>query len=78
MYHEWFVPFLAKLLEANPAVLRLLQHDPFAGKAPRFVRARLFLYRFTTPAERRETGAWWHRTYVSDYLRPVSLRSSGT
>ncbi len=77
MYHEWFVPFVAKLLDADPAVLRLLRHDPFGGTAPRFVRARLFLYRFTTPRERRESGAWWHRTYVSDYLRPVSLRSGG-
>jgi hypothetical protein len=74
MYHDWFVPLLAKLLEADPAILRLLRRDPFGGKAPRFVRARLFLYRFTTPAERRETGAWWHRTYVSDYVRPLALR----
>ena len=74
MYHEWFVPFLAKLLEADPAVLRLLRHDPFGGARPRFVRARLFLYRFTTPAERRTSGAWWHRTYVGDYVRPIALR----
>jgi lipase maturation factor len=75
MYHSWFMPFLAKLLEADPDVLRLLRHDPFGGKRPRFVRARLFLYRFTTPAERRETRAWWHRTYAGDYVRPVALRS---
>ncbi|HEX9436330.1 MAG TPA: lipase maturation factor family protein [Candidatus Limnocylindria bacterium] len=73
-YHEWFVPLIAKLLEADPQVLALLRHDPFAGSRPRFVRARLFLYRFTTPAERRQTGAWWHRRYVSEYVRPVTLR----
>ena len=76
-YHDWFVPFMAKLLEADPAVVRLLRHDPFDGKKPHFVRARLFLYRFTTPAERRQTGAWWHRTYVGDYVRPVTLRGAG-
>jgi len=75
LYHEWFVPLLAKLLEADPQVLRLLRGDPFGGRPPRFVRARLFLYRFTTPRERRETGAWWHRTFVGEYVRPVSLRS---
>lgn len=75
MYHEWFVPLVAKLLEADPVLLRLLRHDPFEGTRPRFVRARLFLYRFTTPQERRATGAWWHRTYVSEYLRPVSRRA---
>ena len=73
MYHEWFVPLLAKLLEADREVLRLIRHDPFGGQRPRFVRARLFLYRFTTPAERRASGAWWHRTYAGDYVRPVSL-----
>ena len=77
MYHEWFVPLMVKLLEADPAVLALLRADPFAGRRPRFIRARLFLYRFTTPSERRESGAWWHRRYVSEYLRPVTLRPAG-
>ena len=77
MYHEWFVPFMAKLLEADRAVLALLQRDPFDGRRPRFVRARLYRYRFTTPEERRTTGAWWHRELVDEYLRPVSLRGVG-
>ena len=75
-YHEWFVPLAAKLLEADREVLRLLRHDPFDGARPAFVRARLFHYRFTTPAERRESGAWWVRTYVAEYLRPVTLRTA--
>ena len=74
MYHEWFGPFLAKLLLADRATLGLLHRDPFGGTAPRFVRARLFRYRFTTPDERRETRAWWHRELVGDYVRPISLR----
>ena len=74
LYHEWFGPFLAKLLFADEPTLRLMRLDPFAGERPRFVRARLFRYRFTTPAERRETGAWWHRELIGDYVRPVSLR----
>ena len=74
MYHEWFVPLMTKLLEADRPTLALLRRDPFAGEAPRFVRARLYRYRFTTPAERRESGAWWHRELLGDYLPPVSLR----
>jgi len=74
LYHEWFGPFLAKLLLADAPTLRLLRLDPFDGKRPQFVRARLFRYRFTTAAERRETGAWWHRELIGDYVRPVSLR----
>jgi hypothetical protein len=76
MYHEWFVPFLAKLLEADRPTLRLLRKDPFEGRPPRFVRALLYLYRFTTPREHRETGAWWHRELVGDYVPPVSLRGT--
>ncbi|HEV8229465.1 MAG TPA: lipase maturation factor family protein [Candidatus Limnocylindria bacterium] len=76
MYHEWFVPFLAKLLEADKPTLRLLRRDPFAGAAPRFVRASLYLYRFTSPRERRESRAWWSRSYVGEYVRPVSLRAA--
>ena len=75
MYHEWFVPLLRKLLEADRRVLRLLARDPFAGRQPRFVRALFYLYRFTTPKERRETGAWWSRELVGDYVPPIQLRS---
>ena len=78
MQHEWFVPFIAKLLEADPAVLGLLQHDPFGGRRPRFVRARLYRYRFTTATERRASGAWWYRDLIDEYLRPVSLRGAAS
>ncbi|HEY6959386.1 MAG TPA: lipase maturation factor family protein [Candidatus Limnocylindria bacterium] len=74
MYQTWFYPFLQKLLEADRATLALIRHDPFDGRRPRYVRARLYRYRFTTPAERRDTGAWWHRELLGDYVRPVSLR----
>ena len=74
MYHEWFVPLLTKLLEADRPVLGLLRRDPFRGERPRFVRAQLYRYRFTSPAEHRENGDWWHRELIGDYLPPVSLR----
>ena len=72
-YHDWFMPLLVKLLQGDRAVLRLLARDPFEGRPPKVVRAQLWLYRFTTPAERRASGAWWHRTYVRSYVPPVSL-----
>ena len=72
-YHDWFLPFLLRLLEADRATLRLLRHDPFAGAAPRYVRALLYRYRFTTPAERRADRAWWARDLVGEYVRPLSL-----
>ncbi|HYY55309.1 MAG TPA: lipase maturation factor family protein [Candidatus Dormibacteraeota bacterium] len=74
--YEWFVPFLMKLLLNDRATLRLLRVNPFAGAPPRFVRATLYLYRFTTPRERRETRAWWTRTRIGEYVPPVSLRAA--
>jgi hypothetical protein len=69
----WFVPFVGRLLENDRATLKLLRHNPFPIHPPRFVRARLYRYRFTTRAERRETGAWWARTLVGEYLPPLWL-----
>jgi hypothetical protein len=76
MYQEWFVPLMGKLLEADRATLRLLARDPFAGRRPRFVRALYYLYRFTTPREHRETGAWWSRKLVGEYVQPIALRAT--
>ncbi|MET9648196.1 lipase maturation factor family protein [Streptomyces syringium] len=71
----WFGPFVERLLEGDPATLRLLRHNPFPDAPPTHVRARVYLYRFTTRQERRATGAWWHRTLEHEFLPPVALRS---
>ena len=80
MARSWLPGLLDRLLEADAPTLRLLRHDPFDGERPAWVRARLFRYRFTTRAERRETGAWWHRELIGDYLparsRPTSRTSA--
>ncbi|UNO43160.1 lipase maturation factor family protein [Streptomyces sp. MST-110588] len=68
----WFGPFVERLLENDPATLRLLRHNPFPDVPPAQVRARVFLYRFTTWRELRETGAWWHRTEVREFLPPTA------
>jgi Lipase maturation factor len=72
-YHEWFMPLLGRILEGDRATLALLGRNPFPDAPPRVVRAQLWLYRFTTPEERKRTGAWWHRTFVRDYAPAVSL-----
>jgi len=73
-YHEWFMPLLGRLLEGDRPTLALLRINPFPDSPPRVVRARLWLYRFTTADERRRTGAWWERTFVREYAPAVSLR----
>ncbi|MFH8798623.1 lipase maturation factor family protein [Streptomyces sp. NPDC017936] len=70
----WFGALVERLLEEDRATLRLLRRSPFPpGRPPRYVRARLFRYRYTTWRELRETGACWERTYVREYLPPTRL-----
>ncbi|MFJ3904983.1 lipase maturation factor family protein [Streptomyces sp. NPDC090025] len=71
---DWFGPFVERLLAGDRDTLRLLRHNPFAAAPPTYIRCRLYRYRYTTWAELRATGAWWHRTPVREYLPPVRLR----
>lgn len=70
---DWFGPFTERLLAGDRDTLRLLGHNPFPDAPPVYVRALLYRYRFTTWRELRETGAWWHRTLVREYLPPTRL-----
>lgn len=67
----WFPAFLRRLLINDPAMIGLLRHNPFADEPPAVIRARRWRYRYTTPAERRASGAWWHRELVSGFVRPI-------
>jgi hypothetical protein len=71
---RWFEVFLQRLLEGDRRTLKLLRRNPFAGDPPRWVRARVYLYRFSTHKERRSTGNWWVRSEVGTLVPPVSLR----
>jgi hypothetical protein len=70
---SWFRPLLEKLLLGDAQTLRLLRVNPFPDAPPTVVRARLYRYQFTTRAERKATGAYWHRTLVGEFAPPVSL-----
>jgi Lipase maturation factor len=76
--YPWLRPFMLRLLQNDPATLRLLRHNPFPASPPRYVRAQLYRYRFTTAAELRRDHAWWHRTLEGSYLRPISLPKVAT
>jgi hypothetical protein len=56
-----FERLLERLREGSPEVLALLAKNPFQDEPPRYVRGVLYDYRFTTRAERSESGAWWQR-----------------
>jgi predicted DCC family thiol-disulfide oxidoreductase YuxK len=69
----WVLQFMARILEGSPQVLKLVHHNPFPNASPRYLRAMLYQYRFTTPAQRRSTGAWWRRELKGEYVPTVSL-----
>src|SRR5437879_7787250 len=71
---NWFENFVVRLLENDPAVTRLLARNPFPDKPPRYVRAILFKYQFTTSEERRATGAWWKRREIGEFFPEATLR----
>jgi hypothetical protein len=72
--NPWFVAFLRRLLEGSSDVTQLLAADPFAGEAPKFVRATVYRYRFATPSEKAQ-GLWWVREPERDYYPAVTLET---
>jgi hypothetical protein len=57
----WLETLAQRLRSGTPEVLALLGRNPFRGAPPKYVRAVLYDYRFSTSEERRRTGAWWVR-----------------
>ena len=64
----WLGPLMARLLDGDEAVMRLLGPNPL-GATPKCVRLVLYQYHFTTWAERTATGAWWKRERAGDLTR---------
>jgi hypothetical protein len=71
--NPWFVGLIVRLLQGSHDVNRLLAHNPFPDKPPRYIRAMFYRYRFTTVSELRQTGAWWKQQELREYLPTVSL-----
>jgi len=73
----WFLPFCRRLLQGAPAVLDLLASNPFPAHPPRYLRAIVYDYHFTTWAQRRATGAWWRRDRPRPYAPTMELSPDG-
>lgn len=72
--NPWFVNLMIRLLEGSPQVLGLLGKNPFPAVPPRYVRALVYDYRFTSSAERRATGNWWQRKLEGLYFPVGTFR----
>ena len=70
----WFLCLVNQLLHGEPTVLALLEKNPFPNKPPRYIRAKRYLYNFTTSEEAKKKHDWWKREYYDDYLPVIELR----
>jgi predicted DCC family thiol-disulfide oxidoreductase YuxK len=74
--NPWFGGLVVRLLQGSRDVSRLLARNPFLDQPPRYIRASFYRYRFTTVEEHRQSGAWWKRQELGEYLPTVSLDQS--
>ena len=72
--NPWFTGLILRLLDGSPAVLGLLESNPFPGNPPRYIRAQVFEYSFSDSSMRQQTGEWWRRQPLGEYLPPVGLK----
>jgi hypothetical protein len=73
--------FLQRIMQAilhgSKPVMELMGTDPFDGHPPKFVRLRVYQYRFTAADERARTGDWWTRKDTGEASRMYSLGNGG-
>jgi hypothetical protein len=66
-----------RLLENSTDVLSLFKNNPFGKSPPRYVRAVLWQYWFTSMDEKRRTGNWWRRELLGLYAPELTRTESG-
>lgn len=73
--HPWFLSFVYRLLTNQPEVLQLIRVNPFENEPPRFIRANLYHYHFTSHNSSSRSYSdqdWWTRKVIRQYLPPRS------
>ena len=66
-----------RLLENDADVLALFRSNPSGQSPPRFVRAVLWQYWFTSIEEKRHTGNWWRRQLLGLYAPVITRTADG-
>jgi len=58
-------------------VLTLFRGNPFVQAPPRFVRAVLWQYWFTSMEEKQRSGNWWKRNLMGLYAPVLTRQADG-
>jgi hypothetical protein len=69
----WVLHLVWKLLVGDRTIRELIAVDPFAGKPPRWIRIRRFVYRLAPDG----APTWWTRDDEQPWLPPVDRTTSG-
>jgi hypothetical protein len=65
------------LLRQNPEVLRLFANNPFPDRPPQMIRMPAYQYNFTDLETRKQSGHYWHRTYLGEYMPMMFVTPKG-
>ena len=74
-HHPWILKLIGKLLKGEKPIMSLMAPSPFSDAPPKWIRADLYRYQFTSLGE--EGNYWWKREYLGVYLPPLSLDHPG-
>src|SRR5206468_11129999 len=66
-----------RILQNSPHVLALFASNPFPDQPPHQIRAVLWQYWFSAPAEKRAQGLWWRREFLGVYAPTLERESDG-
>jgi hypothetical protein len=72
--NRWFLVLCWRLLQGNPGVREFLRVDPFPDEPPRYIRANVYMYHFTTREARMQSHSWWTRSLRGPYVRTLMLQ----
>lgn len=73
--NPWFLSLVQQLLNDSKPVLSLFETNPFPDAPPKYIRALIYNYEFTSRHEKATEGKWWRRELVGFYLPPVTLEN---
>ncbi|HEX3438236.1 MAG TPA: lipase maturation factor family protein, partial [Pseudacidobacterium sp.] len=66
-----------RLLTNSRDTLSLFAGNPFPQSPPKYVRAVLWQYWFTSMPEKRATGLWWRRNLLGLYAPVLTIKPGG-
>ncbi|MBT6842190.1 MAG: lipase maturation factor family protein [Candidatus Melainabacteria bacterium] len=69
----WFMQLIGRLLNNEKEVINLIKTNPFPDKAPKYIRALLYDYQFTSLDEYSKTQNFWKPKLLGAYLPKTAL-----